>query len=156
VCVDWFIRYGVMSCRFCHTGHCRGSGAEIIPDRRVVFVSYHMGSWRHTVVVDVCLRLWLNAYTCLARDLVTHSRLVDLLDGGLGRPLCLADLLGGGLGCLPRRLARRGTWSSAPPRRLSGRRTWSSAPPHRPTRWGTWSDGPFLGSFLGFLWTPRS
>jgi hypothetical protein len=49
-------------------------------------------------VVDVCLRLWLNALDLLGGGLGRPLRLVDLLGGGLGRPLRLADLLDGGLG----------------------------------------------------------
>jgi hypothetical protein len=130
VCVDWFIRYSVLSCRLCHTCHCRDSSAKVVPDRRVVFISYHLGFWCHAL-------RW-STYTC-----------------GSGSTLKLA-WCGTRSPAPPRRLARWGTWSSALPHILARWGSWSSALPRRLARRWTWSDGSFVGSFSGFLWAPRS
>jgi hypothetical protein len=90
-----------------------------------VSVSYHMGSWRHTLswLAYACgsgsmlTLVWRGTWsptrasqTFSMGDLVVHSALqtcsagdlvvclAGLLGGGLGRPLHLADFLVGGLG----------------------------------------------------------
>jgi hypothetical protein len=84
-----------LSCRFRHTGYCRGSGAEFVGE------------------LCLCLIAWASGAThCRGRCMfVALARRLDLLDGEAGRPLRLTDLLGGGLGRSLRRLAWRETCS---------------------------------------------
>lgn len=88
--MDLSIRYGTLSCCSYHTVYCIGFDAEVAPDRRVVSMSYHLGSWRHALS-------W-STYAC------SSSSSLKLSQRGTWSP------------ALPHRLARRGTWSFAPPR----------------------------------------
>jgi hypothetical protein len=82
-------RHGALPCRFCHTGHCRGSGVEVVPIIRVVSVSYRLGP-----VVTHCRG---------RRMFVAMTQRLDSLGRGLGFcPLCLVDLLGGRHGRIDR------------------------------------------------------
>jgi hypothetical protein len=114
--VDLSIRYGTLSCCSYHTVYCIGFDAEVAPDRRVVSMSYHLGSWRHalswsTYACSSNSRLklarwgtWSSSPPCrLAHQGTWSPTLPHRFDrgGGLGRPICLAYLLGGGLGHTP-------------------------------------------------------
>jgi hypothetical protein len=102
--VDLSTRHGAMSCHFFHTGHCRGPGAEVVPDGRVASVSYRLGPCRTHYHGRCMLVALTQCLDLLGGELGRPPRLVDLLSMGFGPPLRRTDMLAGGLGRMGRSL----------------------------------------------------